>query len=243
MSADWTMRPFLCLDTETTGVNPFDDRIVQVAAVTVFPHDESGTGDTEHEWTTIVDPGVEIPTEAATIHGISTGKAAAEGVQPAEALTEVARRIWQHHETWEGQGAIVMYNARFDWPLILAEAERHGVDMPCFAPILDPYLIDRMVDRYRKGKRQLTLVADYYGVPIADGEAHDALVDATAAGRVMWRLLDRYPQIGEHTLATLWLRQVKGHEQDRQRFMDYMRQQVDPSFYSPPGWPIPAGVA
>jgi DNA polymerase-3 subunit epsilon len=233
MAAPWTFLPLLSIDTETTSTDPFDARIVEVAAVEVAPD-----GTATDEWSTIVNPGIEVPDEAAAIHGITTERACNEGIEPLAALGGLAGRVWEHIERHNGQAGLVMFNARFDWPLILTEAERHGVDMPCFASILDPYLIDRMADRYRKGKRQLTLVADHYGVDLGD-QAHGALADATAAGRVMWQILDRYPAIGDHTLASLWLRQVKGHETDRERFEDYMRRNVDPSTEIVAGWPIP----
>lgn len=233
MPAPWTSLPLLSVDTETTGIDPFEDRVVEIAAVDVLP-DGTVTG----EWSTVVDPGIDIPDGAAKVHGITTARARAEGITTAEALTALAERIWQHIEAHHGLAALVMFNGRFDWPLILEEAARHHVDMPCFAGILDPYLIDRMADRYRPGKRQLTLVADHYGIDLGD-HAHGALADATAAGQVMWQLLAAYPAIGRHSLASLWLRQVKGHERDRERFEDYMRRNVDPDTDIVAGWPIP----
>ncbi len=136
---------------------------------------------------------------------------------------------------------VCMYNARFDWPILISEAERHGIEFPAFAPILDPYLIDRMVDRYRKGKRQLTVVADHYGVELGDA-AHGALADCVAGAKVMRELLRKFPEIGEHTLAHVYMRQIRGHEVQRESFVDYMRRAKDPGFDTPPGWPIPAGV-
>ncbi len=234
--APWVACPFLCVDTETSGLSYADDRIVEVACVDV--HED---GSVERSWSTIVACGVEIPEAAANVHGITTKRAAAEGIEPARALAAVADRIHEHHHTHGGQAAVVMYNARFDLPLLIAEADRHGVDFPAFAPILDPYLIDRMCDRYRRGKRQLTLVADHYGVPLAVEDAHGACADAVAAGRVMWKLLEKFPEIGTHSLASMWLRQVKGAEADRLRFAEYMRSKVDPEFQpDAPGWPIPA---
>lgn len=228
----WISDPFLCLDVETTGVDPFEDRIVQVAAVMV-----GAQGQTSYSYSTIVDPGVEVPAEAALIHGISTSRAMAEGVKPAEALSQVAELIFDH-----GHRPVVMFNARFDWPMLMAEAERHGVDFPVIAPVLDPYLIDRMVDRYRTGGRKLTAVCRHYEVPLTDEEAHGALADAIAAGRVMHQIIERYPAIAEHTLAGVFLRQVKGAEEDRLRFLDWRRRNVDPEFRSQAGWPIPTGL-
>lgn len=234
-TASWATLPFLCIDTETTGVNPFTDRIVETCAVILNPDDTQGD-----IWSTIINPGIDIPDEAAAIHGITTTRAKAEGIPTELALIRLGRHLWHHIETHGGLAAVVMFNARFDWPLILAEAARHHVEIPCSAPILDPYLLDRLCDRYRRGKRQLTMVSDHYGVELGDA-AHGAVADATASGRVLRELARRYPKTGEQTLAELWLRQTHGAEVLRRGFVEYKRR-TEPGFDSPAGWPIPVEV-
>jgi DNA polymerase III subunit epsilon len=81
-----------------------------------------------------------------------------------------------------------------------------------------------------------------YGVELGD-QAHGALADAVASGRIMHELLRRYPKIGEHTLADVYMRQVRGAEEQRESFVDYRRRTSDPTFDKPPGWPIPTGVS
>jgi len=234
-AAAWTELPFLALDCETTGVDPFNDRIVEAAAVQV-----EVDGAAAELWAGVVNPGVPIPDEAAAIHGITTARAKAEGIPTELALIQLGRAVWRHIEEHGGRAAVVGFNMRFDWPLILAEAARHHVDIPCFAPILDPYLLDRLCDRYRQGKRQLTVVADHYGVQLGDA-AHGAVADATAAGRVLRELVRRYPKTGEQTLAELWLRQTHGAEALRQGFVEFKRR-TDPGFHAAAGWPIPVEV-
>lgn len=229
-TATWVNEPFLSLDTETTGVDVWSDRIVEVAAVVVYP--DGSLGDS---YATVVNPGIEIPEEASAIHGITTQRTRDEGVPPAEALAEIARRIFDH-----GHRPVVGFNMRFDWPILLAEAERHGVEFPFLAPVLDPYLVDRMLDKYRKGPRKLVAVAQHYAVELDEDDAHGALADAVASARVMRAVLARYPQVGRHSLASVFLRQVRGHEQWRQGFVEYKRR-TDPSFDIDPGWPVPAG--
>lgn len=229
-AASWVDEPWLSLDTETTGVDWTRDRVVEVAVVVVYP--DGTTGDS---FTTVVNPGVEIPEEASAIHGITTDRARDEGVTTADALAEVARRIFDH-----GHHPIVMFNARFDWPILLAEAERHGVEFPFLAPVLDPFLVDRMVDKYRKGGRKLMLVAQHYAVELDEVDAHGALADAVASARVMRAIVARFPQVGRHSLASVFLRQVRGHEQWRQGFVEYKRR-TDPAFDIDPGWPVPSG--
>jgi hypothetical protein len=79
-------------------------------------------------------------------------------------------------------------------------------------------------------------------VGLSDEDAHGGLADATASGLIMRRLCERYPKITDHSLATLWLRQVKGAERDRLSLVDYMRRNRDPDFDKAPGWPELASV-
>lgn len=231
MSADWTIRPLLSIDTETTGVNTDEDRIVEVAAVLL-----DFDGQVMHQWSTIIDPGIEIPDIPAQIHGITTSRAVAEGVQPAEALQTVADLI---HAANQAQQPIVIYNATFDLPLLITECHRHSVELFPFAAILDPLVIDKALDQFRKGSRKLVDVARHYGVELNAEDAHGAVADATASGRVMREIVKRYPQISDMDLAWLWLRQSRLQEQQRAGFVDYMRTTKDPDFDKPSGWPIP----
>lgn len=227
----WTSQPFLSIDTETTGVDVYTDRVVEAAAVLV-----DAAGDVTYQWHRIINAGVDIPAEAAAVHGITAERIAEEGVEPAEAFDELARLI-----VATSTCPVVIYNAGFDWPLLIVEAERHGVDFPAFRPILDPFLIDKMVDRYRKGPRKLGAVAEHYGVELGDA-AHGAVADATASAQVMRALLAAHPEVGTHSLADMWLRQVAGHESWRQGFVEY-RRRSEPDFDIAPGWPIPARSA
>lgn len=230
MTASWLDEPWLSIDTETTGVDWTTDRVVEVAAVSVLP--DGSIGD---QFCTLVDAGVEIPEEAVAVHGITTARTRDEGMDPAKAIAAVADRIFEH-----GHRPIVMFHARFDWPILLAEAERHCVDFPFLAPVLDPFLVDKMIDKYRKGSRKLLAVAQHYAVELEEAEAHGALADAVASARVMRAIVRRYPQIGQHSLASVFLRQVRGHEQWRVGFVEYKRR-TDPRFDIDPGWPVPSG--
>jgi DNA polymerase III subunit epsilon len=259
MPAPWTELPTLAIDTETSGVDVFNDRIVEAAAVEVFPDGETGT-----EVSTIVNPGIAIPDEAAAIHGIDTERARAEGMAPAKALRLVAERAWRHVSVYDGQAAIVIFNTRFDLPLLVNECARHRVEWPPFAGILDPLVMDRIADfwrldeavhfqpvahthdggyeqarAHRRSRRQLTKVAPLYGVELSDDDAHGALPDATAAGRVLWGVARRFPAFTRHSLASLWLWQVQGAEAERDRLQDWTRQNRDPSADLVSGWPLP----
>src|ERR1700681_667728 len=64
-------RPLVCVDLEATGVRVDHDRIVQMAAASIFPDGRVTT------WSSIINPEQPIPSEATAIHGISDATAAA----------------------------------------------------------------------------------------------------------------------------------------------------------------------
>lgn len=229
----WADRSFLAVDCETTGVDVTSDRIVQVATAVVAPDWE-----TEAEWVTVVDPGVPVPDEAAAVHGITTARCRAEGVAPATAVRRVARYLRTH-----SQLPLVVFNARFDLPLLLREAARHGVEWPGVPLVLDPLVIDKALDRYRRGSRRLGDMAEHYGVPVDTDAAHDALVDAIVSARLMHQMAGQWPELRAMTLTELFVWQAAQAERQRASFVDYRRTTSDPGFDSPAGWPLPAGAA
>lgn len=227
----WAQLDFLAVDTETTGVDTAADRIVEVAAVTVHP--DGTVGDT---WSTIVDPGIPIPAAASAVHGITNGRAAIEGTTPHDALAHLADLIAGH------DGPVVIYNARFDWPLLLAEADRHGLPWPD-AYLVDPFVLDKHIDPYRRGSRRLPDVAAHHGVHMAPGTAHGALADATAAGQLAAALCAAEPRITACPLPDLQTWQQRWHDDQTESFADYVRRNRDPQFTATLGWPLPDGRA
>lgn len=159
-------------DTETTGINTDADRIV-TANITV----RDSSGDRAYDW--LINPGVEIPKAASDVHGVSNEVAQEQGADPKESLDEIAELL----ATKYLEGAIiVIYNAVFDLPLLKSELERHGLPTledriggPVIR-VLDPLVLDRSLDKYRKGKRTLTKVCAHYGVDVSEN-AHEADAD------------------------------------------------------------------
>ena len=58
-------RPLVCVDLEATGVWPGHDRIVQIAAASIFPDGSVST------WSSLVNPEQPIPPAATAIHGLT----------------------------------------------------------------------------------------------------------------------------------------------------------------------------
>src|SRR5579875_3388114 len=186
-------------DCETTGTDPFSARLVSAAFVT--------SAGTRREF--LVDPGVEIPAEAAAVHKITTEYARAHGAKPAEALEQIAVLLAEHL----GAGApLVVFNAPFDLTLLEAELERNGLRplherVAAICPVIDPLIIDRTLDKYRKGSRTLESQCAHYGVAIEN--AHDAFADALAAMEVAKALAVRYPEVATARAEDLHARQVQ----------------------------------
>lgn len=161
----------LSFDLETTSANPLEARIVTSALVRI-----DGSSVTAAE--ALADPGVEIPQEAANVHGITTEKARAAGRDHDEVLRETVAAIKQG---WEDGLTLVVFNAPYD----LTVLRRLTGDFTVTGPVYDPLLIDRARDRYRKGSRNLTALSEYYGVRLDN--AHEATSDAMAAARIAWK--------------------------------------------------------
>ncbi len=98
-------------------------------------------------------------------------------------------------------------------------------------------MIDKSVDRYRKGKRTLEVTAALYSVPLDD--AHDAGSDAIAAGRVALALLRAFPEELDIPLIDLHGRQEIWYAEHAGRFQDYIRSvKGDETYVADTAWPI-----
>jgi DNA polymerase-3 subunit epsilon len=215
-------------DLETTGVDVGTSRIVS-AHVGVLDADG---GITERlDW--LVDPGIEIPEAATAVHGITTERARAEGRNAHDAVREIVAAL----STLLRRGIpVVAYNAPYDFSLLEREALRHGIaPLRDPSPIVDPLVIDKAVDKYRKGKRTLTLTADHYGVPLLD--AHDAGADAIAAGRVAQAIARAFPVELSMDVRELHLKQVTWCREQAEDFQAYIRRVKDPLFIADGAWP------
>lgn len=219
----WIDRPLLGFDTETTGTSTSEDRIVTVALV----HSVGGGRDQETVATWLIDPGVPIPEQAAAIHGISTEHAAAHGMAPAAALEEVAALI---AESLAKDVPLVAFNGAFDVQILENELRRHELPTVAerlghdVAPLVDPLVIDRGVDRYRKGKRKLVDLLDVYGVQ-QDGRLHTADVDVSSTLDVLRAMVAKHPRLGESSLEELFRQEMEWHREWAENFIGYMKKQ------------------
>ncbi|MFC5719864.1 exonuclease domain-containing protein [Streptomyces gamaensis] len=228
----WPVGRMAAFDTETTGTDCHHDRIVAASVVTVG----GGAQPARQDW--LLDPGIDIPAAATEVHGITTEKARAEGTDPATAITRITEML----ESLLQDGVpLVVFNARFDLTLLDRECRRHdlvplAVRLPRgeLAPVIDPLVIDKQVQPYRRGSRRLRDVCAHWQVR-HDG-AHSAAADALAAARLAWRLGHVYPRLGAMDLHPLHQLQVTRAAEQAASLQAYLRRK-DPTAYVEPAWP------
>jgi len=77
--------------------------------------------------------------------------------------------------------------------VLAAESARYGIPQLTRFPVLDPYIMNKQVDRYRKGKRTLTALCEEYGVVLDN--AHTSAADALATLRVLDAMAGKFPKL------------------------------------------------
>ncbi len=202
----WIDGPVLGFDTETTGVDVTTDRVVTAAIVR-----REGGQQAVSTW--LIDPGIEIPEAASAIHGVTTEHARTHGRTPAGALEEIARTLAAGLLRDE---PVVAYNASYDLSLLDAELRRHGlptlperIGRPVRV-VIDPLVLDRHLDRYRRGKRRLGNLCEHYGVTTS-AALHSADVDVTATLDVLAAVARAFPVVADTPLDELHGIQVAAH--------------------------------
>ena len=104
-------------------------------------------------------------------------------------------------------------------------------------PVIDVLVIDRHVDRYRKGGRKLVDLCKHYEV--SNESLHDASNDVDATVAVLSRQVARYPELGAMDLGELFTQQRRWHREWAEGFSRYLvsqgREPLDKSEFS---WPL-----
>ena len=222
LSMNFDATRMLSFDLETTSVKPKEARIVTSALVRI-----DGREVDKREM--LADPGVEIPEEAAKIHGITTEKARAEGRPHEEVLKETVDSIYQ---AWEEGLTLIVYNAAYDLSVLRALTGDFTVN----GPVFDPFVIDRVKDKWRKGKRTLEEVSAHYGVELSN--AHEATADALAAARVAWKQVRQYPDLAAMDVGELMEFQAVKWYEDRMAFKKYLECRGRDASDVFPSWPM-----
>ena len=216
-------------DTETTGIAPETTRIVSAHISVLNPY---GAVEDPTNW--LIDCGIDIPEQATAVHGITTERMRAEGAPAADSIYEILTKLQGFLSAGIG---VVAYNAAYDFTILDREAKRYGFDpLELPTPVIDPLIIDKQVDKYRKGKRTLEAAAAHYGVELTD--AHDASADAIAAGRVAQAIGKKYAADLAFSATELHDLQVVWAKEQAESYATWRRSQNLPVYPGDGLWPV-----
>jgi DNA polymerase-3 subunit epsilon len=164
---------FAVFDTETTGLLPHKDEVVQLGAVRVL----RGRIIEGEELDLLVDPGMPIPPASTKVHKVSDAMVAG-----APDIAEVGRTF--HH--FASDAVIVAHNAPFDMAFLRRHAGRMEVEWT--QPILDTVLLSAVLFGASE-RHTLDALCDRLGITIPERLRHTALGDARATAEVLCRML------------------------------------------------------
>ncbi len=166
----------LAIDTETTGTDVTDDRIIELGGAYLLGGAEHPPG-----LRALVHPDRYIPASATNVHGIRN-----EDIEGAERWPAVAARFKRHLD--ELNPVLVGYNILwFDKRIIDAENARHGLGWT-LPRSLDPFVFANWFHRGIRS-RKLVNVAELYGVTLPEDRAHTADADSLAVGLLLLRMV------------------------------------------------------
>lgn len=213
-------------DLETTGLDVKTARIV-TACVAVI--DQNGQKESVSEW--LVNPGVEIPEAASRVHGVTTDVASRDGAEPAKAVGEIV----EHLRSLNKEMPLVAFNASYDFSILQSEAQRYEIEPLLPRPVIDPLVIDRKLEKFRPGKKNLATLTAIYKVELSD--AHNSTADAIAAGQLAQRMAAKYPELDIDPLELHDL-QAKWADEWQLSMQEFLKKQNRPDFRAELGWPI-----
>ncbi len=223
----WSLHPRAAFDLETTGKDPRTARIVTASIVVV---DESGAVVDTHEW--LANPGVDIPEEAAAIHGVSTAHAIEHGRPAAEVTAEVGAVL---QTLFSNNIPVIAFNASYDFTVLAHEAHRHHLAQITAYPVIDPFICNKHVDKFRRGSRTLIALCEEYGIKLED--AHTSAADAEATLRLADALAAKYSALRLDT-PELHSAQVGWAREQSADFQAYLRRSKDPAAVVEGDWPV-----
>lgn len=213
-------------DLETTGTNVEEDRILTAFVGTI---DGFGRILTRHSWT--IDPGIPIPAGATAVNGITDEHVREHGMNPADAIADIAVEITRH------KLPVVAFNAAFDFTTLDREMRRWGLNWHALADltVVDPMVLDKALDPYRKGTRKLGPTCEQYGIRLDN--AHTAEADAVAAGRLA--MIEKHDhRLVEATWAEIHAWSIVWRRRQQDSLADHFRSIGKDASDVRPEWPI-----
>lgn len=186
---------YVIFDTETTGLDPRTDDVVQIGAVRVV----NGRIVPGERFDMLVNPGRPIPPASSKVHGISDAD-----VQSAADIAEATRAF----HAFTRDSVLVAHNAPFD----LAFLKRYGrkIGLRFEHPVLDTVLLSAVLFG-GSATHTLDALSERLGVDIASSNRHTAIGDAVATAQVFVACVSMLEGRGFGTFG-MALKEVRKHE-------------------------------
>ena len=169
-------RPIAFIDVETTGLNPYKDRIVELSILKIRPDG------TEEYHSRRINPGVPIPPDTTAIHGITN-----EDVADKPQFGQYAKSICDFLKDCDIAGFNVI---RFDLPFLETEFARANAEFSRQGR----YLVDSQVIYHQRDPRNLQAAYQKYCGKEMEN-AHSAEEDAKAAAEILDGQLEMYADL------------------------------------------------
>ncbi len=185
---------YAVFDTETTGLLPHKDEIVQIGAVRVL-NGRIVPGETINQ---LVNPGIKIPPASTKVHRITDMM-----VADAPDIHTASQRL----HTFSRDSVIVAHNAPFD----MAFLRRHGTTngLQWRHPIIDTVLLSAVLFGASE-THTLDALCERLNVTIPDHLRHTALGDAQATAEVLCLMLPMLASRGFKTFGQV-VEQTRKH--------------------------------
>jgi DNA polymerase-3 subunit epsilon len=164
----------IVLDTETTGLDPFDGhRVVEIGCIELVNCIPTG-----RVWHCHLNPERDVPYGAFEVHGLST-----EFLRDKPRFAELADEWLRFVE-----GAmLVMHNAAFDFAFLNAELDRIARPLLHWDRVVDTLALARR--RHPGAPCSLEALCKRYGIDLSEREKHSALLDCRLLASVYVELV------------------------------------------------------
>ncbi|WP_299352705.1 exonuclease domain-containing protein [uncultured Shimia sp.] len=185
---------FAVFDTETTGLLPHKDEIVQIGAVRVL----NGKMVPGEEINQLVNPGMKIPPASTKVHKVTD-----QMVAEAPDIHIASQRF----HTFAKEAVIVAHNAPFDMAFLRRHGKTNGLDWN--HPIIDTVLLSAVLFGASE-THTLDALCERLNVTIPAELRHTALGDAVATAEVLCLMLPMLQSRGFHTFGQV-VEQTRKH--------------------------------
>ena len=164
----------IVLDTETTGLDPFDGhRIVEIGCIELVNCIPTG-----RTWHCHVNPERDVPYAAFEVHGLSL-----DFLRDKPRFADLADNML----TFIEGAMLVMHNATFDFAFLNAELERATRPLLRWDRIVDTLALARR--RHPGSPCGLDALCKRYGIDLSEREKHSALLDCRLLAAVYVELV------------------------------------------------------